>query len=125
MMSCIEEVQAQPQTRGASVFLTPEMEVGSVWGMFVGVSNYENDDLELTHADKDTEKFYHFFLTHFKEKVPSAQFKMLKNENALREKILRIMKEVLSQAKPEDLVILFFAMHGQLTPKGDKLFSNT
>lgn len=109
-------------TRG--IFVSPQtgVEVGSVWGVFIGVSQYQHAELNLQYADKDAQGLHDFFSTQFQGRIHEDQFKVLTNEQASRGKILRVVGEVLRRAQEEDLVILSLAMHGLLDPRGQDLY---
>jgi len=110
------------QTRDIFVSPTTGVGVGSVWGVFIGVSQYQNTELNLKYADRDAQALHDFFATQFQERIPADQFKLLTNKEASRGKILRALGEVLRRAQPEDLVILSLAMHGLLDASGEDLY---
>ena len=113
---------ASTQTR--DIFVSPQtgVGVGSVWGVFIGVSQYQHAELNLQYADKDAIALHDFFTTQFQGRIHADQFKVLTNEQASRGRILRALGEVLRRAQPEDLVILSLAMHGLLDPSGEDLY---
>ena len=113
---------ATTQTR--DIFVSPQtgVGVGSVWGVFIGVSQYQHAELNLQYADKDAKALHDFFVTQFQGRIHADQFKVLTNEQASRGRILRAFGEVLRRAQPEDLVILSLAMHGLLDPSGEDLY---
>jgi len=116
---------ASTQTR--DIFVSPRtgVGVGSVWGVFIGVSRYHHAELNLHFADQDAVALHQFFTTQFQGKIPADQFKALTNEAATRGNVLRAIKEVLRRAQPEDLVILSMAMHGLLDTTGQDLYFMT
>ena len=111
-------------SQSGNIFVSPRtgVGVGSVWGVFVGVSTYQDSELNLTYAHKDAEALHQFFVTQFQGKVPADQFKLLTNDYAKRGQVLLAVKEVLRRAQREDLVILFFAMQGLLDTTGQNLY---
>lgn len=115
---------ALAQQHSRDIFVSPQtgVGVGSVWGVFIGVSQYKKSELNLAFADKDAEALYQFFFNHFQGKIPPHHFKVLTNSQASRGNILRAVGEVLRQAQPEDLVILSLAMHGILDERGEDLY---
>lgn len=110
------------QTRGVFVSPTSGVAVGSVWGVFVGVSAYQQQDLNLKYADKDAEALHRFFTGQFKGRIPDDQFKLLVNGQATRGKILKEVGEVLRRAQPEDVVVLSLALHGLPDTSGQDLY---
>jgi len=116
---------AQSQTRDLFVSQTTGVGVGSVWGVFVGVSRYQHPGLDLTYAHQDAEALYQFYSTQFQGQIPADHFQVLINEEAKRGNVLRAIQEVLRRAQPEDLVIIFLAMHGLLDSTGEDLYFMT
>ena len=110
------------QSRGILVSPDTGKGFGSVWGVFIGVSEYRNSTLNLGYADKDAEALHSFFTKHFQGTIHPDHFHVLINQDAQRGKILRALGEVLRRAQPEDLVILSFAMHGLLDQSGEDLY---
>lgn len=110
------------KSRGILVSPDTGERIGTVWGVFIGVSEYKNTTLNLTYADKDAIALHQFFTQHFQDSIHPDHFHVLTNQEAQRGKILRALGEVLRLAQPEDLVILSLAMHGLLDPSGEDLF---
>jgi len=115
-------VPAWADTRG--VFVTPStgLPIGSVWGVFIGVSEYQQKELNLKYADKDAQALHAFFVTQFKGRIPADQFRLVTNKQATRGRILKEVSEVLRLAQPEDLVILSLAQHGLPDASGHDLY---
>ena len=113
---------AATQTRDIFVSPTTGVGIGSVWGVFIGVSQYKREDLNLTFADKDAEALHGFFAAQFEGRIPADQFKLLTNEQVTRGNVLRAVGEVLRRAQSEDLVILSLAMHGLPDVSGQDLY---
>ncbi|MCA9473868.1 MAG: SUMF1/EgtB/PvdO family nonheme iron enzyme, partial [Nitrospira sp.] len=97
-------------------------EIGSVWGVFVGVSIYRHAGLTLEYADDDATALHQFYVRHFTSHIPSDHFQVLVNEQVTRGGFLQTVREVLRRAEPEDLVVLFLAMHGLLDSSGQDLY---
>jgi formylglycine-generating enzyme required for sulfatase activity/uncharacterized caspase-like protein len=115
--------QAQAETtRGIFVSPTTGVSVGTVWGVFVGVSQYQNKSLNLTYADRDAHSLYVFFSDHFTGRISPDHFQLLTNDKASRGRILQTLHETLRLAEPEDLVIISLAMHGLPDPAGNDLY---
>jgi uncharacterized caspase-like protein len=113
---------AQSQSRGVFVSPTTGVAVGSVWGVFVGVSEYQQKDLNLQYADRDATVLHDFFAAQFKGRIPADQFRLLTNSQATRGRVLKEVREVLRLAQPEDLVILSLALHGLPDTSGQDLY---
>lgn len=115
--------QAQAETaRGIFVSPTTGVSVGTVWGVFVGVSQYQNKSLNLTYADRDAHSLYVFFSDHFAGRISPDHFQLLTNDKATRGRVLQTLHETLRLAEPEDLVIISLALHGLPDPAGNDLY---
>ena len=90
--------------------------------MFVGVSIYRHAGLTLEYADDDATALHQFYVRHFTSHIPSDHFQVLVNEQVTRGGFLQTVREVLRRAEPEDLVVLFLAMHGLLDSSGQDLY---
>ena len=106
------------------IFVSPSTgeKIGTVWGVFIGVSQYQQSRLALEYADDDAKALHGFYTNHFEESVHPDQFQVLVNEQVSRAKFLQTVGEVLRRAEPEDLVILFLAMYGFLDASGQDLY---
>jgi formylglycine-generating enzyme required for sulfatase activity len=106
------------------VFVSPTtgVAVGTVWGVFVGVSQYQNRALNLTYADRDAHSLYMFFSEHFAGRISPDHFRLLINEQATRGRVLQALSETLRLAQPEDLVVISLAVHGLPDAAGNDLY---
>jgi TPR repeat protein/uncharacterized caspase-like protein len=95
--------------------------VGSVWGVFVGISQFENRELTLSYADADAISLHRFFSDHFGAVVPADHFKLLTNAGATRKSVIKTLNEVFNRAMPEDIVVVFLATHGLPDSTGQDL----
>jgi len=115
--------QAQAETtRGVFVSPSTGVSVGTVWGVFVGVSQYQTKSLNLTYADRDAHSLYVFFSDHFTGRISPDHFRLLVNDQATRGRVLQTLNETFRLAQPEDLVIISLAMHGLPDPAGNDLY---
>ena len=108
--------------RGILVSPSTGEEIGTVWGVFVGVSTYQHARLTLEYADDDATALHQFYANHFASQIPPDHFQVLVNEQVTRGNFLQTVGEVLRRAEPEDLVVLFLAMHGLLDQSGQDLY---
>lgn len=105
--SAEEEIQPPPTATPGS-FSKPR-----IFALVVGVSAYRSPKINpLQYADKDAEAFAEFLSSPSGGAVPKDQMRLLLNENATRENILREMREFLTQTKKNDLLVLYIAAHG-------------
>lgn len=73
----------------------------------VGISDYpgKENDLRLPKADADTMEWL------YRRNANAATAKLV-NSQATKANIIRTMERLYSQAKPDDMVVLFFSGHG-------------
>jgi len=109
-------------SRGVFVSPTTGVTVGTIWGVFVGVSQYQNRSLNLTYADRDAHSLYMFFSEHFAGRISPDHFRLLINEQATRGRVLQALSETLRLAQPEDLVVISLAVHGLPDAAGNDLY---
>ena len=115
-------VPVSAQTRGVLVSPTTGVGIGTVWGVFVGISQYQQTSLNLSFADKDAQSLHELFTENFRGRVPSDHFRLLVNDQATRGGILQALSEVLRLAQPEDLVLITMALHGLPEIGGSDLY---
>jgi len=108
--------------KGIFVSPTTGVPVTSVWGLFVGVSEYQHKDLNLNYASKDAQALHKFFAGEFAGKVPEDRFALLVDRHATRGNVLKALSEVFNRAFEQDLVIISLSMHGLPDLKGSDLF---
>lgn len=108
--------------KGIFVSPTTGVPVSSVWGVFVGVSEYQHKDLNLTYAAKDAQALHKFFVGEFAGKVPEDHFALVLDKKATRGDILGALAEVFNRAFEQDLVVISLSMHGLPDAKGSDLF---
>jgi len=82
------------------------------WGLCIGISEYVPKSLSLKWADKDAIEFSSTFLK-YGLKIPEDHYRILKNSDATRDKILTQLGWLNMKARPEDRVYIFYAGHGK------------
>lgn len=115
-------VPVSAQTRGVLVSPTTGVGIGTVWGVFIGISQYQQTSLNLSFADKDAQSLYELFTDNFRGRIPPDHFRLLVNDQATRGGILQALSEVLRLAQPEDLVLITMALHGLPEIGGSDLY---
>ena len=120
----LEAWPAAAQTQSRDIFVSPTtgVGIGSVWGVFIGVSDYQQKELSLKYADSDARALQEFFAAQFKGRVPADQFRLVVNSQATRGRVLKELSEVFRLAQAEDLVILSLALHGLPDASGHDLY---
>jgi tetratricopeptide (TPR) repeat protein len=82
------------------------------WALIIGISKFENHDLDLHYPSKDAKDFYKFLTT--KGNFSKDHVKLLVNEDATRANILSLLgdKWLPRVANPDDLVVIYISSHG-------------
>jgi hypothetical protein len=104
-----------------------------VYGVFIGLKEYSDPNLNLTFAAKDAQDLQKAF--------HSGAEKLVGEENVItyllhndfskdnydktpdRENIKNTIAEIAQQAQPQDVILFFFAGHGEMTGDQDKVFT--
>ncbi len=82
------------------------------WALIVGISKFQNSDLNLHYPAKDARDFYNFLTT--KGNFASDHVKLLVDQDATRGNILSLLgdKWLPRVANPDDLVVIYISSHG-------------
>jgi len=83
-----------------------------IWVVAIGISNYKDEEIaDLKYSHNDAKRIVDYYKDTFS--LPNDHYYLLQNENATLTRIKRHLGEVIPQnAKKEDLVIIYFAGHG-------------
>ncbi len=84
----------------------------TLWVLAIGVSKYADRRIELEYADHDAVQITRVFSAQQGVMFREVFTKVLVDEQASREEILRAMSQFLGQASKEDVVLIFLAGHG-------------
>ncbi|HKE20573.1 MAG TPA: caspase family protein [Kofleriaceae bacterium] len=90
-----------------------------IWVLSVGVSKYKDESLSLEYADRDATAIDTFFAGDAGGRVPSERRFLLVNENATRAAVLTALTDLSKRSAPDDMIVLFLAMHGMPDAGGD------
>ncbi len=82
-----------------------------IWAVIVGVAQYKHLQV-LKYTDDDAYRYYAFLKSPEGGALPDEQIRVLIDEDATRENILRGMKQVFYQADENDVVLFYFSGHG-------------
>ncbi|HQW54500.1 MAG TPA: caspase family protein [Saprospiraceae bacterium] len=82
-----------------------------IWAVIIGTSRYENLPT-LKYTDDDAYQIYAFLKSPEGGAVPDEQLKILIDESATRDNIMKTIKNTFYQADKNDVVFLYFAGHG-------------
>ena len=112
MQSIVEENPRQTPVPAAPVFEKPtERPSIKVWAVIVGVASYSHMPM-LRYTDDDAYRIYAFLKAPEGGAVPDEQIRLLIDESATREAILKAMQDIFYKAGPNDLVLMYFSGHG-------------
>ena len=81
-----------------------------IWGLSIGISEYQPRDLSLTWPDKDAAEFTTFL--RYGLAVPEGNYRILRNTEATKANILEHLYWLSSVASPGDRVYIFYSGHG-------------
>ncbi|MEW6754904.1 MAG: caspase family protein [Candidatus Latescibacterota bacterium] len=87
-------------------------ERAALWVLTVGVSRYADPQINLRFADHDAARIAQMLKSQEGVLFKEVFTRVLVNEEATREGILRGMSEFLAQAGPGDVIVIFVAGHG-------------
>ena len=87
-------------------------EKAALWVLTVGVSQYQDERINLRFADHDALRIAQLLKSQEGLLFREVFTQVLINENATREQIHRSMSQFLGQAAPDDVVLIFLAGHG-------------
>ncbi|MFK8104151.1 MAG: caspase family protein [Saprospiraceae bacterium] len=82
-----------------------------IWAVVVGVARYAHMPA-LKYTDDDAYHIYAFLKSPEGGALPDDQIKVLIDEDATRNNIIRTMRQVLLKADENDVVIMYFSGHG-------------
>ena len=110
-----EVVVSSRRRRGSSSIVKP-----GLYGLFVGTSEYQNEKLNLSFADKDAKDLNAAFEKIsdglYDENRISLKTLFSKSEDpsslATKQNILSEFSRIQEEAKPNDIIVLFFSGHG-------------
>lgn len=80
--------------------------------MIVGVSQYQNPKLNLKYAASDAWRIYSFYKSPEGGALPDNQLKILVNQKATKQNIIRQSIDLFAKADTNDIVIFYFTGHG-------------
>lgn len=82
-----------------------------VWAVVIGVSRYNHMPV-LRYSDDDAYRIYAFLKSPEGGALPDEQIKIVIDEDATREKILKVLQHTLLKADENDVVMVYFSGHG-------------
>jgi uncharacterized caspase-like protein len=82
-----------------------------VWVVVVGIADYQRIE-KLNYTDDDAYRMYSYYKSPEGGGLPDNQIKVLIDEDATRNNVMRSMNDIYSQAGSNDVIIFYFSGHG-------------
>jgi len=82
-----------------------------IWAVVVGIAQYQSMP-SLRFTDDDAYRVYSFLKSPAGGALPENQIRLLLDEQATRENILKAMRNTLHRADQNDVVVFYFSGHG-------------
>ncbi|MBI4243063.1 MAG: caspase family protein [Planctomycetes bacterium] len=101
----------------ASEPLPSNTKLPAIKALVAGISSYKDPSLNLRYASKDAELVVELLKSSFVG-VKESNVRFLLDEKATRENMIGELGDFLKRAGEDDLLILYFAMHGVGDPEG-------
>lgn len=89
-----------------------EMTKPRLFGLFVGISEYDQKGLKLNFAEKDAMDMEKFWKKQQGNPYREVIIRRIQGSEATRGQILEELQQLKNRLEPEDFVILYFAGHG-------------
>jgi uncharacterized caspase-like protein len=90
------------------LFTLPVSVHGEIYGVFVGISEYEKPEGNLAYCHRDAIAMYETL----KAYTTPGKMMLLTNQQAKHNNIVYYAKQLFLQAQPDDIVLFFFSGHG-------------
>jgi hypothetical protein len=103
---------ANPQPYANPISTAPGFSANMrVWVVVVGIADYHLIG-KLNYTDDDAYRMYAYYKSPEGGGLPDNQIKVLIDEDATRNNVMRAMKDIYSQAGGNDAIIFYFSGHG-------------
>ena len=103
---------AQDDSRGSGGTSNAKAQSGNIHALIVGISDYNETDLQLDYADNDAILFKEYLTK--AEGHPEDNIRLLINDDAIALNIVQQLKSIANKAETGDTVYLYFAGHGDV-----------
>lgn len=100
----------------------PKRRLPQIWAVVVGISEYENEEMNLQYADDDARSIYEFLSSPNGGGLDEEHIVLLTDEQATRANIIKALTDKFYRAFETDMVMLFIASHGQPDPVGNEVY---
>lgn len=108
---------ARPPEEAAPQDAASPAPVGDRWAVVVGVNRYRHKGLNLRFARDDAAALFDLLRTKEGGDFPEANIRFLVDEEATTSALTKAVRGFLLAARPDDLVLMFFACHGGPDPR--------
>lgn len=105
-------INAQDKTRGAIGTELSKNEIGKKHAIIIGISKYQEKNLELNYADNDAVLFKNYL--NKVENLTEENIQLLINQEATSLNIIGAFKSLLKKTNSGDTVYIYFAGHGDV-----------
>lgn len=114
---CIMAQFAVASAPGFAIHLNPLFDSGeskapAVFGVVVGIADYDGWFSDLEYADSDAMEFHRHFRLAMPSEVERGDLRLLTNGDATYRSIMKAMREVFAKAGPDDFLVFYFSGHG-------------
>ncbi|MBU2913846.1 caspase family protein [Reichenbachiella agariperforans] len=123
-VSAFSEERIESSVVEQEVYYEGETEKITCHVVTIGINTYKNPILNLNYAKEDAEGFQDLIKKKGKELYDELVYYPLYDEEASKENILSLLDQVADRAKPEDVLLFYYAGHGS-TVEGDFYFIPT
>ena len=91
----------------------------SLYILSVGINKYKNATYNLNYAQPDAKAFTRKLIEHGNRMFKSIRKTEIYDTEATKENIIKGFEAIISQAKPEDVFVFYYAGHGTLDEDND------
>lgn len=117
-----QSVAPQPTIPSSRVAEPPQQGPTRIWTFAVGISRYQRPEISLQYAHRDAVAIDALFESPAGGAVPDTRRTLLTDEAATRAAILSALTSVSKRVAPNDMLVLYLAMHGLPDDGGDLYF---
>jgi uncharacterized protein YjbI with pentapeptide repeats/uncharacterized caspase-like protein len=93
-----------------------DLVIGEHWAIIIGISNYQDFNLNLQFAHRDADDLYNLLIESNGGPFKEDHVKKLINENATFQNIRKALGSFLKRPAKDDLVLIYFSCHGAPDP---------
>uniref|UniRef100_UPI00404A1152 caspase family protein n=1 Tax=Fulvivirga sp. TaxID=1931237 RepID=UPI00404A1152 len=95
------------------------MATSSLYILSVGINTYKNPGYNLNYAQPDAKSFTNKVIGNSSKMFKNVRKTEIYDTEATKENIIKGFESIISQAKPEDVFVFYYAGHGTLDEEND------